>query len=453
MTKEVRVITADKWINCEHLLGTFLDESHYDLLIEEDCDFYMPNNSLLEGNGEHNIAFKFRKGVYTAEEQLGAYEGLIKGATESQNRGLAAGPKTEQCGGRDWVTDWQMAVLDTMMNPHTTLDGSDPVQTLIAEKASYKAESTRGLVWLRNKITARLEPNEEYEGFFDTWLAKTVKLSKEEQTKQAKEMADCISGTTYATVVNSGIAGFFDRYPRIPYGRVCAYNWKNPELFEKAFPYFRKLDKFFKDLLPQRYGIQKQHSDALDKRFRVAEDTVFTTVTINKNFRTAAHRDAGDLAEGYSNLGVVTNGKDYRGGYLVLPEFRVAINIRPGDVLLVANHAAIHGNTEILPPSDDCCMDCVERMSIVCYFRENMKELGSWEYETLRRDFVEARRLNQDHPEWRPLWNGVSPNMWETKEWYKFIEGMPDNDGKDMLAKYHPEALETKPTSLEAFFS
>jgi len=268
------------------------------------------------------FAFKFRKGVYTAEEQLGAYEGLIKGATESQNRGLAAGPKTDTCGGRDWVTDWQMAVLDAMSHPSATLDGSDPVQTLIDEKASFKAESTRGLVWLRNKITARLEPNEEYEGFFDTWLAKTGKLSREEQIKQAKEMTDCISGTTYATVVNSGIAGFFDRYPRIPYGRMCAYNWKNPELFEKAFPYFRKLDKFFKDLLPQRYGVQKEYSDRLDKRFRVAEDTVFTTITINKNFRTAAHRDAGDLAEGYSNLGVVTNGKDYRGGYLVLPEFR-----------------------------------------------------------------------------------------------------------------------------------
>ncbi len=71
---------------------------------------------------------------------------------------------------------------------------------------------------------------EEYEGFFDTWLAKTGKLSREEQIKQAKEMTDCISGTTYATVVNSGIAGFFDRYPRIPYGRMCAYNWKNPPL-------------------------------------------------------------------------------------------------------------------------------------------------------------------------------------------------------------------------------
>lgn len=450
---EPKVIVADKWLNCEHLLGTFLDESHYDLLIEEDCDFYVPNNSLIDGNGEHNIAFKFRKGVYTEEEQKGAYEGLIKGATESQNRGIAAGPKTETCGGRDWVTDWQMAVLDAMMHPTATLDGSDPVQTLIAEKASFKAESTRGLVWLRNKITARLEPNEEYEGFFDTWLSKTVKLPKDKQAIAAKEMADCISGTTYATTVNSGIAGFFDRYPRIPYGRICAYNWKHPELFELAYPYFRKLDKFFKELLPQRYGVQKAYADRLDSRFRVAGDTVFTTITINKNFRTAAHRDAGDLGPGFSNLGVVTNGKDYRGGYLVLPEFRVAVNIRPGDQLLIANHTAIHGNTEILPPDDNCCMDCVERMSIVCYFRENMKELGSWDYETARRDFVESRRLNQDHPEWRPLWNGVSPNMWESKEWYDFIRDMKDCDGANMLSKYHPEALENKPTSLEAFFS
>lgn len=450
---EPKVIVADKWINCEHLLGKFLDESHYDLLIEEDCDFYAPNNTLFPGNGEHNIAFKFRKGVYTAEEQRGAYDGLINGATESQNRGLAAGPKTETCGGRDWVTDWQMAVLDALTNSSATLDGSDPVQNLIAEKGSFKTESSRGLVWLRNKITSRLEPGEQYEGFFDTWLSKVMKLSSDEKVKQANEMIECISGTTYATVVNSGIAGFFDRYPRYPYGRVCSYNSKNPELFELAYPYFHKLDKFFKELLPKRYSVQKSYADRLDNRFRVAGDTVFTTITINKNFRTAAHRDAGDLADGFSNLGVVTNGKDYRGGYLVLPEFRVAINIRPGDQLLIANHTAIHGNTEILPPSDDCCMSCVERMSIVCYFRENMKELGSWEYETARRDFVESRRLNQSHPEWRPLWNGVSTAMWSSKEWYDFIRDMKDNDGKNMLSKYHPEGVEEKATTLEAFFA
>ena len=110
----------------------------------------------------------------------------------------------------------------------------------------------------------------------------------------------------------------------------------------------------------------------------LGNDTPFTTVTVNKNFRTAAHRDAGDLHEGFSNLTVVAKGdQQWTGGYLVLPEFRVAINIRPGDLLLINNHAGIHGNTELLPPEGKTLAD-MERISLVCYFRENMLKLGSW---------------------------------------------------------------------------
>ena len=139
----------------------------------------------------------------------------------------------------------------------------------------------------------------------------------------------------------------------------------------------------------------------------------------------------------------------------MLPELRVAINIRPGDVLLIANHSAIHGNTEIKAPTDDCCMDCVERMSVVCYFRENMKELGSWEYETMRRDFVESRRLNKDHKEWRNLWNGISIAMWSSEEWFEYMKGKIDNDGQPMAKKYHPELVEkyeTGSSTLEDMF-
>lgn len=448
----VKVITAEKHINCDHLLGSFLDESHYDILIEEDCDFYVPNPSLLEGNGEHNIAFKFRKNVFSEEEQVGAYEGLIKGATESQNRGLAAGPKTATCGGRDWVTDWQMEVLDAMTNQSTDLSGSDKVRELLKEKGKSRTEATRGMVWLRNKIKERLEEGEEYEGFFDTWLNKVIDLNGDQRALAAKEMVECISSTTYATVVNSGIAGFFDRYPRIPYGRTCSYNENNPELFEKSYPYFRKLNEKFKELLPQRWAFQKSYADTIDQRFLIGGDTVFTTATINKTFRTAAHLDAGDLGGGFSNLGVITRGSDYKGGYLVLPEYRVAINIRPGDLLLIANHTAIHGNTEIMPPYEGCCPECIERMSIVAYFRENMKTLGSVEYENTRRAFVDSRRLNKEHPEWRPLWNGVSPSMWESQEWYDYLSGLLDNDGVPMLSKYHPEYSSNKASTLDGFF-
>jgi hypothetical protein len=163
---------------------------------------------------------------------------------------------------------------------------------------------------------------------------------------------------------------------------------------------------------------------------------VFTTVTVNKSFRTAAHRDAGDLDSGLSNLLVVGSG-DYTGGYLIFPEYRVAVNVRPGDLLLVNNHEIIHANTPIVLNNPQA-----ERISLVCYFREKMLELKSWEYEQLRRQFVDDRRLNQKHPLWRPLWNGVSASMWDSQEWLDYMKAhnMPDPYGKAPLS------------SLDAFF-
>lgn len=446
-----KVIFAETKLDCEHLLGTFLDESHFDTLIDFDCDFYAPNSSLTEGNGEHNLMLKFRKNVFTAEEQLGAYEGLIGAAGESQNRGLAAGPKGEKLQNRDWVTDWQLAVIDALSNPKARLDGRSDVELLIEEKDKFKEESTRGIVWLRSKI---IKDGEKYEGFFERWLDRVMKLDVDARAKEASVYAKtCISQTSYANPVNSGIAGFFDRYPRYPYGRVCSYNWKNPELFEKSFSYLRKLDREFAALLPERYGNQRASANKLDPRFLVGGDTVFTTLTVNKSFRTAAHRDAGDLAAGFSNLGVIMppEGKGFKGGYLVLPEFRAAVNVRPGDLLLIANHDAIHGNTPILPESDDCCPECIVRMSVVAYFRENMLQLGSWDYETARRCYVESRRLNEKHPLWRHLWNGVSEKMFDQQEWYDFLSAQPN--GADMLATYHPSAGGSTSTNLSDFFS
>jgi hypothetical protein len=432
--------------DCEHLLGKFLDESHYDILVDSDTDAYARINSLDGelGADESVCLFKFRKNVFSAEDQRGVYEGLIGAAVETQNRGLAAGPKGEKLQNREWVTDWQMEALDLLQNPNARLDGEDPIRAHIAAKASFKDDSSRGLVWLRSKITSN---GEEYEGFFERWLESVIDLPPPERAKRAAEYTKtCISQTTYANPVNSGVAGFFDRYPRYPYGRSCAYNAKNPELFAKSFPYLRKLNHAFKKLLPQRFTAQQAAANRIDKRFLVGEDTVFTTLTVNKTFRTAAHRDAGDLGVGFSNLGVISTGKDFKGGYLVLPEYRVAINIRPGDLLLIANHDAIHGNTPI--EAVDGNPDGIERMSIVAYFREKMLELGSWEYEEARRGYVEERRLNESHPEWRPLWNGVSANMFQLQEWYDWLGALDRN----LLEQYHPEAVKQKVATLDDFF-
>lgn len=437
---KVKTIIAPVAHDCEHLLGTYLDESHYDTVIDEDCDFYAPPTGLEKSCGEHNIIFKLRKNIFTPEEQAGAYEGLIGAAVETQNRGLAAGPRGEMLNNREWATEEQLEILDALMVPPSNLFGQDPIDEIVARYAGKPANETRLSVWKRTTIEA---DGLDYRLWFKPWVEEVRKLPVEERAKRARYVAEnYISDTNYAKSVCSGIAGFFDRYPRLPYGRSCAYNERNPELFQKAFPYLHKLDKFFSELLPVRYAAQREAGKKLDPKFLV-DGTVFTTITVNKNFRTAAHRDAGDLSTGYSNLGVVTNGKDYKGGYLVLPQFRVAVNIRPGDVLLINNHEGIHGNTEIIGDEG------FERCSLVCYFREAMLDLGSWDYEYTRRKFVETRKNNKEHPQWRPLWNGVSADMWKSKEWYDFLT---INGGFEMLQKYHPEGVPLNNATLDNFF-
>jgi hypothetical protein len=426
------IIIAKTKIDCEHLLGQFLDESHFDTVINEDTDCYLGSED------EDNIAFKFRKNYFSKQEQDAAYAGLREAATPTQNRGLAAGPKGEKCGGREWATEFQLRVFDLLQkeaeNTAIQVEINEEIETL---RERYKdVESTRGLVWL-----SALVKQDEFN--FENWLKKVIKLSVAERKKEAFVVENkYISDTTYANQVNSGIAGWFDRYPRIPYGRATAYTQHSYDKFKLSFPFLQTLDRGFAELLPQRHGAQRAAADKIDPAFLVPQ-TVFTTITVNKTFRTAAHRDAGDFSNGLSNLLVLSNNGNYSGGYLILPEVRVAVNVRPGDLLLVNNHEYIHGNTPIVLQDETA-----ERVSLVCYLREKMLELGSKEYEDHRFNYVESRRKNPEHPLQRRLWNGISEGMWSEKEWYDYLERV---GGQEMVQKYHPEAYE-KVSTLEDLF-
>ena len=448
----VKVIVADFKHDVSHRLGQFLDESDYDVLIEEDTDAYMPAlcgvavKASCEKNGdcsscdigadESRIAFKFRKNYFSKEEQDAAYAGLREAAIETQNRGLAAGPREGMLGNRAWVTEYQYDMVDYFLNPKPNLLGEDPIDEIRARHAAKKAEiSNRANVWSILKV-------EKANFEFEKWVEETRKLSPDEQKKSAKWVAeDLICATTYANSVNSGIAGWFDRYPRIPFGRATSYTENHFDKFKMSFPFLQSLAKGFKDLLPWRYANQMAAAAKIDQEFLVP-GTPFTTITVNKTFRTAAHYDAGDLDTGLSNLLVLSNNGNYSGGYLVFPEYRVAVNVRPGDLLLVNNHEVMHGNTPIVLNDEEA-----ERVSLVCYFREKMLELGTKAYEDTRKSFVEDRRRNKEHPEQRPLWNGVSPGMWDSEEWYEYCE---NKLGKETLIKYHPESV--KANSLEEFF-
>ena len=427
-----KIIVATQKIDCEHLLGQFLDESHFDVLIDKDTDCY------LQSKDENNIAFKFRKNFFSKEEQEQAYAGLRDAAVASQNRGLAAGPKGEKCGNREWVTELQYRILNFLSTIELNNLGLNLNNEIDRLTELYKdSVSSRGLVWLAQEV-------KELNFNWDTWLNKTLKLKNISKIiEDAKFVQDSlISDTTYANVVYSGIAGWFDRYPRIPYGRATAYTQFHYDKFKLSFPFLQSLDRGFKELLPTRHAAQREAADKIDPAFLVPE-TVFTTITVNKTFRTAAHRDAGDFSNGLSNLLVLSNNGNYTGGYLILPEVRIAVNVRPGDLLLVNNHEYIHGNTPIVTHDE-----VAERISLVCYLREKMLELGSKEYEEHRYNFVESRRKNKEHKLQRKLWNGISPGMWEEQEWYDYLES---HGGAEMVAKYHPEVY-NKGSTLEHLF-
>ena len=120
--------------------------------------------------------------------------------------------------------------------------------------------------------------------------------------------------------------------------------------------------------------MQKQIADNCSQDF-VIQDTAYSTATINRNWRTAYHRDAKNLSGGMAGMTVVGTGS-YDGGYLVFPEYRVAVNVTSTDVIIMNNTHLIHGNTEFKAKHGT-----YNRISLVCYLREGILKCGTMQQE------------------------------------------------------------------------
>lgn len=191
---------------------------------------------------------------------------------------------------------------------------------------------------------------------------KNIQISKTAVKTVKKD--GTISKTNRANDVHSGIVGYFDRNARFPYCRQTAWFADNFNKFQQSYPYIKKINGLFEDACPAKYAAQKSYAEATHSGWMLG-DTVFTTITVNKNFRTALHTDAGDCKEGLGNLSVLSAGQ-YEGGFTVIPRYRVAFDVRSGDVCFFNVHE-YHANTEIKAKL------AYERISIVCYYRENMR--------------------------------------------------------------------------------
>ncbi len=174
-------------------------------------------------------------------------------------------------------------------------------------------------------------------------------------------------------IARSGIVGYYTRYPTIPYCRMTAFNLDHERQFERARPFFGAINRLFRKLAPERWEAQRQFVEGISKDF-VIKGTVFTTVTVNQTWRTAAHRDKEDYAPGMGVMAVLEGGR-YEGCELIFPRYRTAVDMRTGGLCLADVHE-VHGNAPLVGLPGQ-----YRRLSFVLYARTKMTECGTAEEE------------------------------------------------------------------------
>jgi hypothetical protein len=180
-----------------------------------------------------------------------------------------------------------------------------------------------------------------------------------------KLLSGQISKRSFGNLSQSNILGYYEKPDRnystkVPC-RLTSFSARNFNTKWKAvLPFIICIDDLYKRLAPNQYN--NQITEANKTEFHIP-NTSFSTITANYNFRTALHKDSGDYKKGLSAFTVSTDG-EYKGFLLGFPKYRIAIDVRDGDLLLFNPHE-YHCNTEY--SGDD-----FTRLSFVLYLRDAM---------------------------------------------------------------------------------
>jgi hypothetical protein len=193
-----------------------------------------------------------------------------------------------------------------------------------------------------------------------------------------------LSNTNHAAEVDSGIVGYFDRSARFPFCRQTSFLISQAAEWRRFLPYIERADEGFREFMPDRWEAQREYASRTASDWVIPQST-FTTVTVNKNFQTATHKDAGDLACGFGVMSCLRNDK-YDGAYLVFPAYRVAVDYAHGCLCLADVHEW-HSNTGFKKMRVG-----YERITLVFYYREKMIHCKSARAEV---DWAKNRRRGE----------------------------------------------------------
>lgn len=315
----------------EKFKGEMLNDSHYDFLIDEPCCIFKPDGSPL---------IKIVRGEINQFAVSNIFASKIKGLPD--NRGTSTG--------KDVLTGQGS-------NRKRQTKGGHFSNTTRVDKSAFDIISD----------TNKFFPGANNRGTSSGSKHKNAKTSKGYKSN---------TNAAHDVKVASGIIGYFDRYPRFPYARETSFLVNYPAEWRKLQPFIHKVNSIFEQNMPDRYAVQKDIVSNISSDWIIG-DTVFSTITVNKTYRTACHKDEGDLKEGFGVMAYFET-NPLLGGYLVIPAYRVAVKLKHGDVVLFDVHEW-HGNTPIKPLTPTS-----NRITCVFYLRENLLRCGDGKHEINR---------------------------------------------------------------------
>ena len=164
-----------------------------------------------------------------------------------------------------------------------------------------------------------------------------------------------VSDYKISNKVRSMIAGYYDVYQRKHVIHLSSFSESYPKKWNAVVPYVEYLNEYYSYVYPEDYKPRKEICKGI--KFGLIGNTVFSTLTLNYNFRTALHKDKGD-----TGLSLLTTLGSWKGCYLGYPQFGYFVNVEEGDFFIMNPHE-YHCNSHIL---DEQNMD---RLSIVTYCR------------------------------------------------------------------------------------
>lgn len=163
-------------------------------------------------------------------------------------------------------------------------------------------------------------------------------VSVKYRDKNGKVCSRCQSN-----VKRSNSIGYFDKVGALPC-RLVGWSRDNLEKHNEILPMVHRAEDIYKAYAPDTHKKQRELADK--KPHFTLDNSCFSTITTNYDFRTAAHRDRGDFKEGLAVMSVFEVYKNnYEGFYLGFPEYKLCIKVEDNDILLFDPHE-VHCNTE-----------------------------------------------------------------------------------------------------------